>query len=376
MQIYPRVALGSAGGYVVWQDSLADHGKFGISARKIDDAFKVQGEAFTVNLLKAENQVQPRVGILMNGGAMFVWEGGKAGSQDVFGRVFSPEGRPVTGDFIVNTYRRGPQTAPSAAILKDGNAIVAWNSSGQDRSFLGVFGRRLGANGRRLGSEFRLNQYVDLNQKSVELAALPDGGFVAVWVSEGQRSKNSAASERIVRLDRVVFNSVDIYARLFDANGQPRGNEFRVNTDDAVCLAPSVAVSESGFTVVWTVNNRDTDAEMMLQKRSFDFGGSATGEQGALASAAILKGAAISSSGDRYLVCWARPGRKNITDGFFARFLDQSGAVSSEEFSLATNVIGKEMTASLAAKPHGDFFAIWPVYVPGSSFDLFGKSVR
>ena len=376
MQLNPRVAFGSSGGYFVWQDSLADHRKFGISARKLDDNFDPQGDAFSVNVITAENQMNPALGILPDGNILFVWEGGKPGAADIFGRVRSDSGKWITRDFFINTFRRGAQIEPVVAVLKDGNAVVAWNSSGQDGSLFGVFGQRLAASGRRLGPEFRLNQYVDLNQRNVSLAAQSDGSFVATWISHGQRSKQPNAREQIVRVDQQKFESVDVYARRFGASGQPLGDEFLVNTGNSVCFSPSVAASDSGFSVVWVERNRAPATGMAVQKRSFDLTGNPATEAETVAAAETLAGVSISGSGDRYLVSWTRPGRKNVIEGFFGKFLDQSGAVSGDEFSLAAQVIGKDLRASSSAKLHGDFFAVWPGYVPGSAFDLFGKSVR
>ena len=62
------------------------------------------------------------------------------------------------------------------------------------------------------------------------VAPLANGNFVVAWVSEQQRYENS----------------VDIYARLFDANGNALGNEFLANSADHVCANPSLSATEEG----------------------------------------------------------------------------------------------------------------------------------
>ena len=43
------------------------------------------------------------------------------------------------------------------------------------------------------------------------------------------------------RPDQMAYPSVDIYARLYDANGNPQSDEFLVNTDSNPCANPAVA---------------------------------------------------------------------------------------------------------------------------------------
>ncbi|MFL6196871.1 MAG: hypothetical protein ACJ75H_21990 [Thermoanaerobaculia bacterium] len=90
----------------------------------------------------------------------------------------------------------------------------------------------------RLGPETRINQTTMDMQRRPDVAVAPDGGYLVVW--EGFTPPYGA-------------DSMDVYARLYDAQGRPRGNEFRVNErTDGIQWQPRVAASPAGgFMVVW-----------------------------------------------------------------------------------------------------------------------------
>ena len=49
---------------------------------------------------------------------------------------------------------------------------------------------------------------------------------------------------------------MDIFARIFSANGVAQGNEFQVNTDTNICANPVVAVAaDNTFTIAWSGDN-------------------------------------------------------------------------------------------------------------------------
>jgi hypothetical protein len=134
----------------------------------------------------------------------------------------------------VNTYTTGYQFTPALAVQPGGDFIVAWSGQGPDGINGGdVFARRYDAGGNPLGPQFRVNSYTTYSQALPAIAAGPSGDFVVVW--EGG------------------FN-YEVYGQRFDAAGNPRGNEFLVNTYTTSRQSrPDVAAdSAGGFVVTWT----------------------------------------------------------------------------------------------------------------------------
>ena len=119
--------------------------------------------------------------------------------------------------------------------------MVVWQSGSyndpapQDGSGYGVFGRQFAASGTPLGDEFQVNSHTTGNQTLPSVASAADGDFTVVWQSR----------------DGINFG---IFGQRFDADGQPRGAEFRVNSYTPFTQShPSIsAASDGDFVVAWT----------------------------------------------------------------------------------------------------------------------------
>ena len=67
-QVFPDAALNSSGGFVVWQDNITDGSGWGISAQRLDSTLSSTLSTFRVNVQGANDQENPRVALLKNGG--------------------------------------------------------------------------------------------------------------------------------------------------------------------------------------------------------------------------------------------------------------------------------------------------------------------
>jgi type V secretory pathway adhesin AidA len=70
----------------------------------------------------------------------------------------------------------------------------------------------------KIGSEFLVNTYIDNSQSASSVASLTDGGFMIVWESENQDNQD----------EDDPYSGV--YGQRYDANGNPLGSEFLINT--------------------------------------------------------------------------------------------------------------------------------------------------
>lgn len=131
-QVKPDVAVTPAGGFVVWQDNAVDGSGWGVSASRLDGTLSGTLSAFRVNQTMTNDQQNPRVALLKNGGAVFVWQGGKQGSQHIYARFLTPTNTfMTTTDLVVSAFNTSFQIAPAVATLNNSNVVVVWSSFDQ-----------------------------------------------------------------------------------------------------------------------------------------------------------------------------------------------------------------------------------------------------
>jgi len=361
-QVYPQASISPAGGYVVWQDNITDGDDAGISARKLDGSLSGTLSTFRVNQIGADKQERPGVTILKNGGAAFIWHGGKVGFQHVFGRFYAPTGW-VTGDVLVSTATNQYQGEAVAATLTNGNVVVAWSSLNQVSvsSLKDVYFQILTPAGQKFGTETLVNQTTAFNQRSSAIAPLSDGRFVMVWVSEQQRFENS----------------VDLYGRIYSAAGTPASPEFLINSSTNICANPSVAAAtDGGFIVAWmernphdAINLWDVYARPITAAATLGVvrkvNTYATGDQLA---------PKIASINNDYLVSWTSMAQDGSGDGVYAQYLAADGSLRGQEFRVNTTAAGNQMHPVMVSDGYARFLAVWTSFVGGTgSYDLYAQ---
>ena len=151
--------------------------------------------AATVNNPTENEQSYPRVAKRLGEGgkvegAMVVWQGlaGDGGNGfDVYARRFDLGDTGLTApddQVIVNTMVENNQQQPSIAALGNGGFIVAWEDDLQDKpASYGVYGRVLSPTGIPVGDELALHMETKGEQRAVEVAAMGASGFAAVWTT-------------------------------------------------------------------------------------------------------------------------------------------------------------------------------------------------
>lgn len=80
--------------------------------------------------------------------------------------------------FKINSYTSEDQNNPAIAVLSNGGYVIVWQSEFQDGSGLGIFGQRISSSGAKEGHEFQVNTYTQNNQRNAAIASILDGGFV------------------------------------------------------------------------------------------------------------------------------------------------------------------------------------------------------
>jgi len=362
-QVWPHVSIKSSGGYVVWQDNVTDGSGWGVSARRLDGSLSGTLSAFRVNVTGTEDQDRPQVSMLNDGGAVFVWQGGKQGFQRIYARFLAASGTWATADVLVNSFTNHSQLNPVAVTLNGGDVVVVWGSFNQEGpgSLQGVYAQRFSAGGQKLGGEFAVNQFTPYNQRSAAVAPLSDGRFVIVWISEQQRFENS----------------VDVYARLYDANGNAAGDEFRINSDTNVCANPSVAPSaDGGFSVAWMQKDilvRSNGWDVFARPFSGNGFGGVTRRINAHSYGDQLA-PKISSLGSEYFVIWTSMAQDGSREGVYGQFLRGDGSLAGSEVRVNSTTLSQQMHPALGSDGNQRFLVAWTSYVGGTpSFDVYSQ---
>lgn len=369
-QVYAHASIKPGGGFIVWQDNNTDGEGLGVSAQRLDSSLSGTLSSFRVNGLGANDQERPQVTMLNGGGAAFVWQGGKLGFQRIYARFLSASNTWVAGDMLVNTFTNSQKDA-AVATLTSGSVVVAWANT--TNNLRDVYFQRLSPTGQRLGGEVLANQFTAYNQRDPAVAALSDGRFVVVWISEQQRSAFSSGGDNIggVLPAATGAASADVYARIFTAAGVPAGSEFLVSSAGVnPCANPSVAAAaDGGFTVAWM------QKDLAVADNSWDVfarpvsGGAVGGTIRRVNTVTHGDQLApkISALGTDYLVVWTSMGQDGSQEGVYGQFLLGDGAFNGGEFRVNTTTPAFQKFPAVASDGVARFLTVWSSFVGGAA---------
>jgi hypothetical protein len=234
-------ALGDGGFVVTWQSAGEDGDGWGIRGRRYSAAGSPVGADFQVNTYTTNDQQDPSVAALGDGGFVVTWvsDGQDGSGSGVYGQRFSAAGAPAGAEFQVNTSTANNQIIPSVAGLTGGGFVVTWASQEQMFGTYDIYGQRYNAAGTPVGGEWRINTYTPNDQNHQSVAALGNGGFVVTWDSVQQDGQNG----------------LGVHGQRYSATGARLGIEFAVATPGRKTSKhdPSVAgLGGGGFVVIWT----------------------------------------------------------------------------------------------------------------------------
>jgi hypothetical protein len=382
-QMFPDAAVTPAGGFVVWQDNATDGSGWGISARRVDSTLSGTLGSFRVNQVGTNDQENPRVAMLKNGGAVVVWQGGKMGYQHIMARFLTPTNTFLTAtDLVVSTFTNNFQINPAVTTLNNSNVVVVWGSFNQvnSNSLQDVFCKILSPTGKTVSNQFLINVFTNYNQRTPAVAALKNGGFVVVWVSEQERTLApnwGSGSSPASTAGALTSPSVDIYARLYASNGAPVSNEFLVNSGFNPCANPAAAAAADGsFMVTWGARDMvDLSNGWDVYARSF----SSTGVGGTtLRVNSYLYGdqsaPRISAIANEYLVVWTSLGQDGSREGVFGQFVHDNGTPVGGEFQVNTTTISQQMQPVVTSDGVNQFLTVWTGFAGlPNGMDLFAQ---
>ncbi|MED5533466.1 MAG: hypothetical protein VX411_05080, partial [Pseudomonadota bacterium] len=382
----PAIANLSGGGYVVtWQDSSGGQHPDGGSGWDIraqvygEDGIAV-GSGFLVNSYTSSTQDYPSVTGLVDGGFVVTWEdsSGHSGgsSTDIRGQRFDQAGAAVGPEFMVNTETDGHQYNPSVASLSDGGFVVTWRDNhGGNReggNQYDIRAQQYDKDGTPAGGEFLVNEtMVSGYQYNPEVTGLKDGGFAIAW-------RNDSGSDH--KDDDVAGSAIDVWARVFKADGSEAVGEFRVNTDQfsGNQYEPEITgLDNGGFVVTWFDTSGGSHDDGTGAGSGYDIWAHAYNADGTEITSEFRVNTDI--SGHQY-----NPSIATLSDGGFVvtwndgeihgqRF-DASGTTVGEPFQVNTWTSGSQSDSTVTGLDNGGFVVSWTSqYQDGSNTGIFSQ---
>ncbi|MBX3748049.1 MAG: hypothetical protein KF833_22300 [Verrucomicrobiae bacterium] len=379
-QVLPHLALGSTGGWLVWQDAATDGQGLGISALAVNETLSPQGGRFRINEIATGDQEHARVALLPGGGAVFVWQGApREGFPSVYARILGPSGTFVTGDIRIPSGAGEHQVEPSVAVLTGGVVVITWASFRQDSANYDVFGRLISASGTLLGEEFRVNQQIGMGRRAPTVASSAEGGFLVAWVGErlvGERDFRDDSGRRVIGGGAPVFE-IALYTRAFSSSAQPLTGDQRIAGTDAPAAHPTlVAIPGGPHLLAWTKRNPTS------RENGYDIAALRLGATGQPLGSEFLVNQHV--FGDQYrprlaagssgaLAVWSSMGQDGSWEGVYGRWVDGTSGPSADEFLVNSTTGGGQIFPAVAGDGRGRFLTAWSSNLPGSGMDLFGQ---
>jgi hypothetical protein len=361
----PAVApLAAGAGFVVlWQSNGQDGSGFGIYGQRYLLNGHVSGSEFRLNTELAGDQTAPAVAGLGGGGFVAVWQSaGQDGSgAGIYGQRFAVNGRAAGAEFRVNTATANDQGLPSVAALSDGGFVAVWQSNLQDGSGLGIYGQRFAPNGKRVGVEFPVNTTTTGAQSMPRVAALGGGGFAVTWQSAAQDG-----------------SGLGVYGRHFDATGAPVGSEFLVNTQTVNDQAsPAIAgLSDGSFAATWMSKGQDHSGLGIYGQR-YDGQGSPVGQEFRINTTTKnnqLQPSIAAFSDGGFAVAWTSLDQDGSGYGVYVQCYDAQGLPVDGEFRANTTTLADQSQPAVAAFAGGKFVVTWTSNGQDGSLDgVYGQ---
>lgn len=235
-----------------------------------------------------------------------------------------------------NTSSSGSQAYPVVASADDGRFVVAWMSNDD------IVAQRFDAQGSPADGELQINTYTNGAQLRPALAMASDGGFVVAWESDDPLHHG-------------------IYARRFDAQGNPLGGDIQANsTATGELWFPAVAMAYDGrFIVVW--GNQDQSAYGIFAQR-FDALGSPVGAEFQVNTTMLgwqhLPSVAMAGDG-HFVVAWFSHELDGSDYGVAAQRYNNLGIPLGGEFQVNTYEIGNQSWPAVTVADDGRFVVAW-----------------
>ena len=248
----------------------------------------------------------------------------------------------------INTTAQGNQDSPALAALSDGGYVAVWNSDGQDGNGSGIYLQRYDAAGNVVVGETRINTTTNGAQYAPAVVALSGGGFVVAWAG--------AASG----------DTQGIYFQRYLVNSTAQGGETLVNTTTGGDqYGPTLAaLPGDGFVVGWTSVGQD-GSETGVYTQRFNGSGSPLGTETQVNTTTTdyqQYPSIAALSGGGHVVVWHSLNQDGSGYGVYAQRFASDGSPAGSETPVNTFTSGSQYLPEVAALAGGGYVVAWMDY--------------
>ena len=186
-QSFAAVDMNPKGDFVVVWSGEGTGDLAGVFGQRYDTTGTAVGSEFRVNTTTTNTQQYGRVAMNSAGGFVVTWSGeGTGDTTGVFARRYSSAGTALDAtEFRVNTTVTNTQQYATVASDSSGNFLVTWTDSLSDGSLNGVYAQRYNAAGVAQDVEFRVAGTTTNDQQFSSAIIAPNTDFTIVWSGNG-----------------------------------------------------------------------------------------------------------------------------------------------------------------------------------------------
>jgi VCBS repeat-containing protein/predicted outer membrane repeat protein len=224
---------------------------------------------------------------------------------------------------------------------------------------------------------FARDQTADIGAYEFDRAFLTTSQFIANSTTSADQmtSAETRGSQNAIARDHagnyvVVWssNSQDgsgwgVYARRFNADGQPLTGEFRINsvTSDNQQWASVAADSNGNFVVTWTSTNQDGTGQSIYARRYSAAGVALSGEFLVNTTATgIQKNSAVSmNAAGQFVIAWQGEGPGDSSGVFFRRYAANGTAIDTTDKRANASSTGTQINPGVAIDSTGNIVVLW-----------------
>jgi hypothetical protein len=245
--IFPDVAMDASGNFMaVWTGRPAPGPccPSDVYARLYAADGTPKTSPFQVNTTPGASGADFKVAATADGGWIVNW-GGPGG--EILTQRYDGDGNPVGGEMVVTDILLGQ--SPAIGTGPNGYVVTWWNNL---NPFDPVSAQRFDTSDNPVGDPFNPSLLPEMPTQDPEVAVGGNGDFVISWV---ERSLENAFTEQAIVPTR-DGSVATVMARAYDADGNPLGNDFIVNTSaPGFHTQPSLASNgDSRLVATWLVN--------------------------------------------------------------------------------------------------------------------------
>jgi Matrixin len=282
--------------------------------------------------------------------------------------------KSVTNSGSNSNHKSDENTSRFVGMAPNGDYVVTWSGEGIDGADWGIYGQRYRSDGTKLGTQFEISSPIDSELLEIGRQVDPSvafdgkGNFVVTW------SGNSTSNE---------YYNWGIYARRYDAQGNPLGSVFEVNvypTGEQKFSAIGMD-AEGNFVISW--KGQDENYQQGIYAQRFNSVGIAQGDEflvhlpDSLESLnAQYPAIAVDAKGS-FIVAWrASLSSAQTAWGIYVQRFDRQGLPIGNAMLVNTVTQGDPAYPRVTTDRAGNFAVVWERKNGDGFYDIYARLYR